>query len=210
MRLTDWAVAYAVLGVVCAVLASRARPGLTRSDVGLTAVLWPLYVPVLLASPTTLAGRRDVAATGESTDDEVTRLEAAVLAVNDEALHRLLPSRAQLDALRAHLDALDRRIVELAEAITAERAGRGHDDGAVRDGIARLVSMRQRHAAERAELAALCTRLRVQITVLRFAGSSADDVHGLAAELVARVEGASEAFLPPRSHAEGSAREEGA
>jgi hypothetical protein len=182
VRLVDWALVYAIVGVSCAVVLGRREAAPARADLLLAGLLWPIYVPVLVA------GARP---SSPAPTDEHARLVRAVLAVNDPLIVPLLPSRAHLDALASRLGALGERVRSLDDAIADERAfASGPHGDAARDGLARLTALRDRAAAEHAALSGLIARLRVQITVLGFTGSAdASDVRDLVAELAARVEG---------------------
>jgi hypothetical protein len=217
MRLTELALLYAVVGVACAVgLAVRApagaKPGLV--DALLCASAWPLYVPVWVAGRPAAAGP-GVAVAGELRGDigrEHVALAESLRAVPDPLVASLLPTRDQLDRLVAHLYALDARVAELDEVLAgesfdparagealraAERQGRGVEQARLAlESIERLARLRAKAAADRDDLLALCRRLRMQVTVLRFAGADAGEVRGLLAEIQGRVEGAGAALGP--------------
>jgi hypothetical protein len=82
----------------------------------------------------------------------------------------------------------------------SDRAGVESATAAV-DGARRLSALRERAARERDELLGLCARLRMQVTVLRFAeGAPSENLAELVSELLGRVEGVG-AALDPSAHA---------
>lgn len=189
MRLVDWALLYAVVGVSCAVVLARREAAPGRGDLVLAGLLWPIYVPVLVAAP---------APKVTATLDEHSRLVRAIGAIRDPAVVPLLPTRAHLDALAIRIASLDERVRALDDAIAGE--SRGANDArhgeVTRAGIVRLEELRLRASCERDDLSALIARLRVQITVLAFAGApNAADVRELVAEIAARVEGVDAALV---------------
>jgi hypothetical protein len=214
MRLAELAALYAVVGVACAVgIAARAPAGarIGLVDALLCAGAWPLYVPVWAAGRSA-APPATVGALSDAIGREHEALVASLRAVRDPLVASLLPTRAQLDRLASHVRALDARVAALDEVLAgeafdaaraaealreAERRGGGADEARLAlESIERLGRLRTKAAAERDELLSLCRRLRVQVTVLRFAGADADGVRGLVAELQGRVEGAGAALGP--------------
>jgi hypothetical protein len=217
MRLAELALLYAVVGVACAVgLAARApagsRPGLV--DALLCVGAWPLYVPVWVAGRASAPGP-GAATAGELSGDigrEHGALVDSLRAVGDPLVASLLPTRDQLDRLVSHLYGLDARVAELDEVLageafdaaragealrSAERQGRGVEQARLAlESIERLTRLRAKAAADRDDLLSLCQRLRMQVTVLRFAGADASEVRGLLAEIQGRVEGAGAALAP--------------
>jgi hypothetical protein len=208
MRLLDLLAVYGVLGVASAAALRRRGPSLALVDLVMTVFLWPMYVPVILGDATKTADT-----SSPSIVHEHDLLVAALESVRSE-VSALLPSREQLSALAEHIQRLDGKVHELDEVLAREdfdpvRAARAvtdaeEDGGAalenarlVQASIERLHNLRARAAHERDELVALCRRLRVQVTVLRFAGSPTEDVGSLVAEILGRVEGVGAAFDPP-------------
>lgn len=212
MRLLDLAVAYLVVGVGCAWALHSRRPSL--ADALLTFTLWPLYVPLLLAAP----GEREPSAAPRAASARVVRecelLAEALTATRRRLAHPtlapLLPTDAQLRRLTEHVAGLDARVHELDQVLAgeefdparAERLARG-DRGAAEaaaaamEGARRLQAMRERAARERDELLGLCARLRMQVTVLRFAETPQGDGLGeLLGELMGRIEGVGAALDP--------------
>ncbi|HEU4412273.1 MAG TPA: hypothetical protein VFS43_43930 [Polyangiaceae bacterium] len=216
MRLAELALLYAVVGVACAAGLARtapagAKPGLV--DALLCAGAWPLYVPVWVAGRA--AAGAPPAAAGElcgAIGREHAALVESLRAVPDPLVASLLPTREQLDRLVSHLYALDARVAALDEVLAsesfdaaraaealraAERQGRGAEQARLAlESIERLARLRAKAAADRDDLLALCRRLRMQVTVLRFAGADAGEVRGLLAEIQGRVEGAGAALGP--------------
>lgn len=218
MRLLDLAVAYLVVGVGCAwALHARRRDGTRTSlaDSLLTFTLWPLYVPMLLGTPGERPPRPAAprAPTGRVLR-ECELLAEALTATRQRLAHPtlapLLPTDAQMHRLTAHVAGLDARVHELDQVLAgeefdparAERMARG-DRGAAEaaaaamEGARRLQAMRERAARERDELLGLCARLRMQVTVLRFAEAPQGDGLGeLLSELMGRIEGVGAALEP--------------
>lgn len=220
MRLIDLAVAYLVVGVGC-VWALRSRRGAEGSspvtDTVLTFCLWPLYVPVLLAP--SAAERAAAKPRRHATSPRIEReramlaeaLDTARTRMEPDALATLLPTSAQLAALTDHLERLDAKVQELDEVLAseefdlarAERRLREADRATVEsataavDGVRRLAGLRERAARERDELLGLCARLRMQITVLRFAeGAPSENLASLVGEILGRIEGVGAALEP--------------
>lgn len=217
MRLTELALLYGVVGLACVVgLSLRApagaKPGII--DALLCLIAWPLYVPVWVAGRAG-APVEEGEGVGEmrgAIGREYGALVDAVRAVHDPLVASLLPAREQLDRLFSHLRGLDGRVGQLDEVLAgesfdaasagralgeAERRGRGVEQAHLAlESIERLHRLRARAAGERDELLALCQRLRMQVTVLRFAGADAGEVRGLMAEIQGRVEGAGAALGP--------------
>jgi hypothetical protein len=216
MRLIDLAAVYLVVGLICAVAVGRRSEGGVRrgpADIALALLVWPLFVPVVLGKPG--LPRQDGA--GGPASGRILRerelLLAALEAVAAGTLGRLLPTRQQIERLVEHLVGLDAKVIELDEVLArddfdaarAERAlgaarqagGSGLESARlVCESIRRLRALRDRAAAERDELLALCGRLRTQVTVLRFAGTAPEDVGELVGEILARVEGVGAALEP--------------
>ena len=80
MRLVDWGVLYAIVGVSCAVVLARREGAPGRGDLLLAGLLWPIYVPVLVAAPRV---RRP--------NDPLGELARAISLVRDPVIARLLP-----------------------------------------------------------------------------------------------------------------------
>jgi hypothetical protein len=206
VRLIDLGVVYALLGVACAVtVARRHRRG--AADLLLSLVLWPLYLPVVLAPPSRREEGTDAASGGEARiRREHDLLLAALEGVRDPVAVKLLPRREHLARLAEHLSTLDAKVRELDEVLGQPEFEREAAERAVREAepqggsalenatlalasVQRLETLRRRAATERDELLSLCTRLRMQVTVLRFAGAASTDVGDLVAEILGRVEG---------------------
>jgi hypothetical protein len=206
---TDLALCYLVAGCACA-FALRSRRALSFADALLTLTLWPLYAPVLLG-PTNPPRRAHSAQLHRERALLAEAIEAARARMGTNALSALLPTAAQLGAITQHLERLDARVQELDEVLAgeefdiarAERRMREADRGAVEaatatlEGARRLAEMRERAARERDEVLGLCARLRMQVTVLRFAeGAPAEHLGDLVGELLARIEGVGAALDP--------------
>jgi hypothetical protein len=220
MRLIDLAVAYLVVGVGCvwALRSRRADDGSSPVvDTVLTFALWPLYVPVLLAPSKAVGVSTAPSRRAPSPRIERERallaeaLDAARARMGPDSLASLLPTHAQLAALTDHLARLDDKVQELDEVLATEEfdlaraerrlreADRATVEGATAavDGARRLAGLRERAARERDELLGLCARLRMQITVLRFAeGAPGENLAALVGEILGRIEGVGAALEP--------------
>jgi hypothetical protein len=192
---------YLLLGVAAAVLTSRrGERKLSATDLALCLIAWPLYVPLLLG-PDAHDRRRPTEAPGK----DYGLLLDAIGAIDDPTLASLLPSPAQLSPLGRQLELLAARVCELDDVLSRDEldparlesaATSAQDARVLRSSIDRLRELRTKASAEREELLSLCRRLRVQITVLRFSGQTPEDVSGLVAQLLGRVEGLGAALSP--------------
>lgn len=207
MRLLDLGALYLLVGVGCAIALRLRRSGATSAwtDALLTATLWPLVLPTRLG-----ATRAVVSPNAPRIEHErallVTALDLARARLQPGSLGTLLPNAAQVDRLMRHLEGLDAKVHELDEVLSGEEFAPTHAErrlregdragaGSAADALRRLTALRARAAQERDDLLALCARLRMQVTVLRFAEGAADDDLGeLVHELLARVEGAGAAM----------------
>jgi hypothetical protein len=162
VRLWQLGVVYVLVGVGAAIHLWRSgRRGI--ADLSMTVLLWPVALPVALSSSAPPAAHPEFRA-----------LLAALTAARSSDLSALLPSEQQIAPLGEHLRRLDERIAELSSVLAHEEAG-PRSPGPVQAGVERLRALRERTAQEREELLALCARLRMQLTVLRFTGPSAGD-----------------------------------
>ena len=181
MRLWQLGLLYALVGLGAAVHLWRSgRRGL--ADLSMAVLLWPVALPVALSSSSQPA-----------LHPEFRDLLAALTAARSADLSSLLPSESQIAPLGEHLRRLDERIAELSVVLAREEAG-PLAPGAVRAGVERLRGLRERTAQERDELLALCARLRMQLTVLRFTGPAAGDTElgPTVSQLLGRLEGLGE------------------
>jgi hypothetical protein len=204
MNLADLGVLYGLAGALSAVLVYRATPGSRIQALGSAALsvpLWPLWLPVLLASRHVHASSRRTA---------TTEAEAALIegheAVRNTPLEPLLP-RAAVDRLLREL----RRATERYGELSALLATKGFDRGAAEERLARLeqhgasprtlasarlhlenvdrllnLSTRDRRALE--ELSELIAALRTQLVFARYSGSSPGEAGDIVTEVWARVE----------------------
>lgn len=214
MRLLDLSAVYIALGLLLLVAVLR-RGRRSPVDAALLVFLWPLYLPVLLSEDPrqrgadTNTGPRG--ATSPPLVAEHEAMRAALASVNDPTVAALLPSAVQIDKLFDHIEDLDEKVRELDEVLSRDdldlaRATRAlreaeHQGGGQRrhaesvlQSVQRLLSLRDRALRERDELLSLSRRLRLAVTVLRFSGGAEEDVGGIVAEIVGRVEGVGEAF----------------
>src|SRR2546430_1777648 len=105
MRVADLLALYALLGALL-VFAARRTGALQRGravDHLLALLLWPLYVPALLRPPARPAA---ILGDPQRIPEEQQQLLAALDAVADPALLRLLPGRDALRRLFLHLATL--------------------------------------------------------------------------------------------------------
>ena len=204
MNLADLGVLYGLAGALSAVVVYRA--GAERGPRGVGAAvlaipLWPLWLPVLLAS--TNSAR-------EEQRSGATEAEAALIegheAVRDTALEPLLP-RAAVDRLLRELRRATERYAELTNLL----AKKGFDREAAEERVARLeqrtasprtlasarlhlenvarlqsLAARDRRALE--ELSELIAALRTQLVFARYSGSSSGEASDIVTEVWARVE----------------------
>jgi hypothetical protein len=217
VRLLDLAVVYLVVGLGCAWALHARRRGEGRTSLAdslLTFSLWPLYVPMLLTAPDDAARRAPSRATTARVVRECELLTEALTATRRRLVHPslapLLPTDAQLRRLTEHVACLDARVHELDQVLAGEefdparaermlRSDRGSAEAAAAamEGARRLQAMRARAPRARDELLGLCARLRMQVTVLRFAEAPQGEALGeLLSELMGRIEGVGEALDP--------------
>lgn len=212
MRLIDLGGVYLLAGAIVtwALRARRPQAGAVRwPDAVLAFVLWPLYAP-------TLAGSSPRAPSASPrTERERMLLEQAIAAARTRLGHgtltALLPTAEQLATLAERLARLDARVDELDQVLAhddfdvvraerrlrdADRASAASATAAI-DGARRLTAMRERAVRERDELLGLCARLRMQVTVLRFADGAGDpNLAEVVGEILTRVEGVGDALDP--------------
>lgn len=208
MRVLDLGAVYFALGLVLLVAVMR-RARRSPLDAALLVLLWPMYLPVLLAEGAPAVTRKP--SPFGPIRDEHEEMRRALASVGDETIARLLPTPLHVDRLFEHLTSLDAKVQELTEVLAKDELDLGRATRAVREaeaegGVAqkhaesvlssvrRLLSLRDRALRERDELLSLSRRLRLAVTVLRFSGGTEEDVGGIVAEIVGRVEGVREAF----------------
>jgi hypothetical protein len=204
MNLADLAVLYGLAGTLSGVFVFRSGSGSRVRALGAAALsvpLWPLWLPVLLASQQAEVGVRRYA----STEAEAALLEGHE-AVRNTPLEPLLP-RAAVDRLLRELRRANERYAELTQLL----AKKGFDRAAAEERVARLeqrvasprtlasarlhlenvdrllsLSARDRRALE--ELSELIAALRTQLVFARFSGSSPGEASDIVTEVWARVE----------------------
>lgn len=209
MSLLDLAALYALVGVGCAIVVyrrTRGERGRRAGSAALALALWPIWAPLALVPDPP----RRTPASGRVARIEA-ELERAVAAAAGSPFAMLLPEeasdriRAELRAAALRIDELDsvlgqpgfdlaeaeRRVTQLGDhgSATALRTAVLH-----RDNVARLESLRDKHARALEELGELVGALRSQLVLARYAGSSPEGVGGIVTELWARVEGLGEAM----------------
>jgi hypothetical protein len=224
VNLADLAAVYGLAGAAAAVAVYRAAPSRRGAIVGaaIALVLWPIWAPLVLTS----SKRRRTSLENEespggatSIDPSVARVEAAlgdaVEACAGTPLEGLLSAEAaariasemrraaarHAEVTRALGDAsLDLHRVE-ARIVALEAEGGSARALATarvqRDGVRRLVSLRDHDARALAEIAELVSALKTQLFFARVAGADEVTASDLVAELWARVEGLSEATPEP-------------
>jgi hypothetical protein len=212
MRLVDLSAVYFALGLLLLVAVLR-RGKRSPVDALLLVFLWPLYLPVLLSD--NAPHRGDLARGGLRSSApllvEHEAMQAALASVSDPTVAALLPSPTQIGKLFDHIGGLDEKVRELDEVLSRDDLDLGRATRALREAeaqgsgqkkhaesvlasVQRLLSLRDRALRERDELLSLSRRLRLAVTVLRFSGGAEEDVGGIVAEIVGRVEGVREAF----------------
>ena len=208
MRLLDLGAVYFALGLLLLVAMVR-RARRSPVDAVLLVVLWPLYLPVLLSEGTAFPSAQRTSSSALLTERD--EMRKALGSVSDPTVARLLPSPEHIDKLFDHLRSLDDKVKELDEVLARDELDLGKATRALREAestggpsqkhaesvlasVRRLLALRDRAMRERDELLSLSRRLRLAVTVLRFSGGAEEDVGGIVAEIVGRVEGVREAF----------------
>jgi hypothetical protein len=210
---------YALAGVVSGAFVQRRTRHTGRRallNLGLAIVLWPLWLPVALAS----AGARPLALTsvgGRAPTDTEAALLAAHESVRDGPMEGLLPRDAvtrivgelrraserhgELGALLARpdfdLEAAESRVLQLERERGSPRAlssARLHLAN-----VRRLSALRARDQRALDELLELSRALGTQLALAKFSGSSANDAGDIVSEVWARVEVLGSALEPGRS-----------
>jgi hypothetical protein len=212
----DLGALYALTGLASAVLVWRRNHADTSRRLASSAVallLWPIWVPIALAPE---APRRPRAA-GRIARIE-TELDHAVEAARGSPFAILLPAEAaerirrEIRLAAARIEELDAVLAQpgfdraIADRRVDELSAQGHARAlrtAVlhRDNVARLETLRERHALALEELGELVSALRSQLVLSRYAGCAPEGVGGIVTELWARVEGLGEAMEAGRSGA---------
>lgn len=203
MTLGDLLVLYGAAGVASSGVAYRAAPERGRAAVCsalLALPLWPLWLPVALT-----AKRRPPARPSPSDTTRAAIWEAHE-AVLGSPLEPLLPRAAALRLLQEVERASERHrelvsllsqrsfSAEIAEQrilqLTREGAsGRSLAPARLHlENVRRLQALRHRDEQTLAELGELCTTLRTQLVLARYAGSTPHDAGDIVGEVWARVE----------------------
>jgi hypothetical protein len=204
MTMLDLGILYAAGGVVSGIIAHRRAPAGRRRALGnlvLAVCVWPLWLPLILAAPDS---RGDRAPNGSSSA-ELALLEGHE-AVRGTPLETLLP-RESLERIRAELRRAAERHAELS--VLLARASFRLDSARARvekleregasarslasarlhlDNVERLEALRRRDALALEELGELCSALRTQLVLARYAGSSPAGATDIVSEVCARVE----------------------
>jgi hypothetical protein len=203
MTLGDLLALYGAAGVASSGFVYRAAPERGRSawlSAALALPLWPLWLPVALT-----AKRRQPArpSTGDATRAAIWEAHEAVVG---SPLEPLLPRAAALRMLQEVERASVRHhelVQLLAQRSFSPRAAEQRIEQLTRDGssartlvparlhlenVRRLESLRRRDEQTLSELAELCTTLRTQMVLARYAGSTPDDAGDIVSEVWARVE----------------------
>lgn len=204
MNLVDLGVLYGLAGVLSGIVVYRAEPQRGRRALGSAALsvpIWPLWLPVLLASSQAAKS----APSSASTEAEAALLEGHE-AVRNTPLEPLLP-RSAVDRLLSEL----RRASERYRELTHLLAKKGFDAEAARERLAKLeqgnasprtvasarlhlenvarlqsLAARDRRALE--ELSELLAALRTQLVFARYSGSAPGEASDIVTEVWARVE----------------------
>ena len=204
MNLADLGVLYGLSGVLSSVLVYRAASGSQAralSSAALALPLWPLWLPVMLAS----AESANRASFSGATETEAALLEGHE-AVRNTRLEPLLP-RAAVDRLLRELRRATERYAELSHLLSKK----GFDRAAAEEHVARLeqraaspralasarlhlenvarlqsLATRDRRALE--DLSELIAALRTQLVFARYSGSSPGEAGDIVTEVWARVD----------------------
>ncbi len=204
MNIVELALVYVVAGVVSTVVVARrcGERGWQRwLNLGLSLLLWPLWLPVTLTRTEDLTQPAEAPATvGEQA------LYQGYAAIKGTPLEKLLPresvDRIALELRRVverdrelsqvlsqpsfHLEAAHLRVRELAQGLAPPRAvimAERHLEN-----IERLAALQARDRQLLAELGDWLTTLRTQLVLARYSSTSADGVSDIFAEVCARVE----------------------
>lgn len=198
MRVDALALLYVAVGAALAggLVARRGLDRRVAVDGALLVLCWPLCAPFVFARParSPLLDALDALRAGP----------LAALLPDAGALDRLAARLARAAARAAELDALTRRPefdprAAEARAAALETAGRsGAADAARRTArhLERLVELRDRAAAELAEVEERLRQLRAQAEVMRLSGQSGDAAR-LVGALTARIEALDDALIDP-------------
>jgi hypothetical protein len=211
VRLLDVGALYLIVGAACALALYRRAVPKDRAAIvtALTAIpLWPLWAPVAWT-----ARRAPPALNGSATDDLSrirTALDEGVEAVAGSPLERLLNRDSANDIVREvervslrHHELLgllarpdfDQEIAEHRLLALEKENAPPRVRASARlhlENVRRLHHMADRDARALQELAALVAALRTQLVLVRLAGSSAEGVGDIIAELWTRIETLSE------------------
>jgi len=232
MNLADLGVLYGLAGALSGVVVFRSQPRRSLRALGsavLSVPLWPLWLPVLLASA---KAEREEQRTA-STETEAALLEGHE-AVRNTPLEALLP-RTAVDRLLRELRRATERYAELTHLLSlkgfdraaaeervtrlAQRAASPRTLASARlhlENVARLQSLATRDRRALEELSELIAALRTQLVFARYSGSSPGEAGDIVTEVWARVEMLGESSdgppfdieptLIPELHAIGQAR----
>jgi len=181
---------YVGVGVVAAIALAAMR-GISAGDAVLVVVLWPLYVPMTLASRDT-GGELEAALRRAAASPLASALPDATTA--RELSRRLRDARARLAELDGVLARPDFDAAA-AEARAGELAARGATAAAAAaqlrvKTLGQLRAVRARYRSELEEVGELIAQLVTQAELVRLGNAPASGE--LVAELVARVEGLGE------------------
>jgi hypothetical protein len=203
MTLGDLLVLYGAAGLVSAGVAYRAAPERGKAalaSAALTIPVWPLWLPVVLASKRSAPARAD---THDATQAAIWEAHEAVLGSplepllpREQALRMLAEVKRagerhrELAALLAQRDFDARAAAERVAAL--ERAGatpRALSPARLHlENVRRLEELRGRDEQTLLELRELATTLRTQLILARYAGSAPADAGDILSEVWARVE----------------------
>jgi hypothetical protein len=203
MTLGDLLVLYGAAGLVSAGVAYRTAPERGKAalaSAALTIAVWPLWLPVVLASRQRPPER---ARAHDATQAAIWEAHEAVLG---SPLEPLLP-RAQTLRMLAEVQRAGERHRELTALLSqreldpraaAERVAALERGGASPralsparlhlDNVRRLEELRQRDEQTLLELGELAKTLRTQLILARYAGSAPADAGDILSEVWARVE----------------------
>jgi hypothetical protein len=204
MNLLEVATLYLIAGAISAVVLGRHRRETGRRQLlylVLALLLWPLWLPVILAQPKPEASGTT---TGISASEQT--LWQGYEAVKGTPLEKLLP-RESVERIAAELRRVGQRDRELtqillqpsfsldgARARVAALEQQNTSPRALalalrhRENIERLVTLQARDRQVLGELGDWLSILRTQLVLARYSGSSVEGIGDIFAEVCARVE----------------------
>jgi len=194
MRVPELMFLYLLLGVGVAV-ASYRHHGEVRVW---TTLLWPLWLPSLLADPAARYDTAPAASTTSARHPAVARLEEVLMAWAPELADTVTALQRGLDDLEARLTALQAEVARpehdlpsLRQAATREGPDQPVHQRRLRN-VEALVALRDRLRDELATSLPHIEELSTRVQLARFRGGTVEGVGRQLAELVAAIDGTRE------------------